>query len=351
MSPTPMHWTLAAPFIHASSDRWLTDFVSNAANDLSFDAVPADYHHDRSRKITGIDAWRDYARHGNATWRAAQAATGAGPGTGRRGIITCFPQLAITVGLRKRLARSDIPLVAWTFNLGKVYPGARRLLARTALPAVNRFIVHSRSEISAYSEWLQLPPERFTFVPLQRATSPITLQEDLDQPFLLSMGSAQRDYRLLFRVLGELGYPAVVVAGPHAVAGLVVPPNVELRSGLTADECFALVQRARLSVIPVANQDTASGQVTLLDAMMYARAAIITACPASVDYVVDGVDALLVRHGDHDDMKRAIQRLWEDEALRAFVGASARSASIERFSDEAIGQILGSVLREVAATR
>ena len=347
MVNTPMRWTLAAPFIHAASDRWLTDFVPNPGNDLSFDAVPADYHHDRSRKITGLDAWRDYARHGNATWRTARAAASAGPS----GIITCFPQLAITVGLRKRLARSNIPLVAWTFNLGQVYPGARRLLARAALPAVNRFIVHSRSEISAYSEWLQLPPERFTFVPLQRATSPITLAEDLDKPFLLSMGSAQRDYRLLFRVLGELGYPAVVVAGPHAVAGLVVPPNVDLCSGLSADECFALVQCARLSVIPVANQDTASGQVTLLDAMMYARAAIITACPASVDYVVDGVDAMLVRHGDHDDMKRAIQLLWEDAALRASLGANARRACIEKFSDEAIGRVMGNVLHEVVNAR
>lgn len=342
-----MRWTLAAPFIHAASDRWLTDFVPNPGNDLRFDAVPADYYHDRSRKITGLDAWRDYARHGNATWRAARTAAGAAAGTRRSGIITCFPQLAITVGLRKRMARSDIPLVAWTFNLGKVYPSARRLLARAALPAVDRFIVHSRSEISAYSEWLQLPPERFTFVPLQRATSPITLTEDMDKPFLLSMGSAQRDYRLLFRVLGELGYPAVVVAGSHAVAGLTVPQNVELRSGLSADECFALLQRARLSVIPVANQDTASGQVTLLDAMMYGRAAIITACPASVDYVIDGVDAMLVRHGDHDDMKRAIQLLWDHKTLRASLGASARKACIEKYSDEAIGKVMGNVLEVV----
>lgn len=345
MSDAPFRWTIAAPFIHAATDRWLTAFVPNPDSDLRFQVVPADYTHDRSRKITGAGAWRDYARHGNATWHAAQGERGSS------GIVTCFPQLAITVGLRKRLARSDIPLVAWTFNLGKVYPGARRMLARSALTAVNRFIVHSRSEIKAYSEWLQLPPERFTFVPLQRATSPITLPEDLDKPFLLSMGSAQRDYRLLFRVLGELGYSAVVVAGPHAVAGLTVPSNVELRSGLSADECFALVQRARLSVIPVANQDTASGQVTLLDAMVYARATIITACPASVDYVVDGVDAMLVRPSDHDGMKRAIQTLWEDAALRASLGANARRACIEKFSDEAIGRVMGSVLNDVVGSR
>jgi len=105
------------------------------------------------------------------------------------------------------------------------------------------------------------------------------------------MGTAQRDYRLLFGVLAELRYPTTIVAGAHAVAGLTVPPNVTVRSGLTPQQCFELSQRARLNVIPVANQTTASGQVTLLDAMMFARPAIITSCPASIDYVTHGKDA------------------------------------------------------------
>lgn len=339
-----MSWLLAAPFIRDTSDRWLTRFVPNEDGALSFHSIPADYIHDRSRKVTGLDAWRDYFRHANTVWRAGRLSTGPS------GVLTCFPQLAITVGLRKRLALSGTPLVAWNFNLGKLYPGARRRLARTALPAVDRFIVHSRSEVTAYSDWLDMPVERFQFVPLQRATRPIEVAEDSDKPFLLSMGSAQRDYRLLFGVLAELGYSAVIVAAPHAVAGLPVPPNVQIRSGLSAEQCFDLVQRARLSVIPVSNQDTASGQVTLLDAMMFARPVVITACPASVDYVTDRHDAMLVRHGDHDHLKVTIQMLWEDEALRVSMGMAARQTALHKFSDEAIGQVLGTVLREVGST-
>ncbi|MBC7499647.1 MAG: glycosyltransferase [Herminiimonas sp.] len=344
METTPMNWYLAAPFIQRKSDQWLTRYVPNHDESLKFHSVPAGYTHDRSRKITGFDAWRDYMRHGNAVWRAA------GGDTGPRGVITCFPQLPITVGLRKRVAFSNIPLVAWTFNLGKLYPGLRRRLARLALPAVDRFIVHSRHEIEAYSDWLNLPPERFQFVPLQRATRPITFNENKDKPFLLSMGSAQRDYRLLFGVLAELGYPAVIVAGPHAVAGLSIPPNVEVRSGLSSEQCFELVQRARISVIPIANQHTASGQVTLLDAMVFGRPVVITACPASTDYVTDRHDALLVRHGNHDDMKEAISRLWEDSTLRTAISTSARETAINNFSDEAVGKIMGSVLRDVSAS-
>lgn len=345
MTPTPANWFLGAPFIRDATDPWLTRFVPNADHAFKFHIVPGSYSHDRSRKVTGLEQWKDLFQHGFALWNSASQ------GPRPAGVLTCFPQLAITVALRKQLASTNMPLVAWNFNLGKLYTGARRHLARGALGAVDRFIVHSRSEVHAYSEWLDLPASRFQFVPLQRAVRDITFEEEVQRPFLLSMGSAQRDYRLLFAVLAELGYPAVVVAGAHAVAGLSVPGNVEVRSGLSAEQCFELVQRARLSVIPVANQDTASGQVTLLEAMMYGRPVIITSGPACLDYVTDRSDAILVRHGDHEDMKQAIQQLWEDEGLRAAIGRAARQTSIEKYSDEAIGRLMGQVLREVGLAR
>lgn len=336
-----MDWFIAAPFIHDPADRWLGNFVPQGA--ARFQAVPAPYSHDRSRRSTNATGWSDYFRHGLATWRAA--VNHRSPA----GIVTCFPQLPLTIGLRKRLSFKEVPLVAWSFNVGTLHGGLRRQLARAGLSAVDRFVVHSRAEIQACSEWLDLPPERFEFVPLQRGLQSGSLAEDRDHPFVLSMGSAHRDYRLLFAVLGGLGYRAIVVAGSHAIDGLRPPPNVEVRTGLTIEECHALIQHARVNVIPVDNQKTASGQVTLIDAMMYSRPVIITACPASVDYVQHGHDGLLVNHGDHDDLKQAIQRLWDDEPLRATMGQAARQTVVERFSDEAVGRELGRILTQVAA--
>src|SRR5437762_4151788 len=232
-----MRWYLAAPFIFSESDRWLAPFVPQDGDELSFQVVPATYDHDRSRKITGLAQWSDYFRHGNTLWREANS------GSKQCGMLTCFPQIPIAAGARKLMARSDMPLVAWTFNLGTLYTGAKQLAAKATLRAVDRFIVHSTHEVASYSEWLGLPKERFSFVPLQRATMPIVVPEDEADPFVLSMGSAQRDYRLLFEVLRELRYRAVVVAGPHAVAGLNVPSNVEVLSGLSTQQCHVLVQR------------------------------------------------------------------------------------------------------------
>jgi glycosyltransferase involved in cell wall biosynthesis len=346
MSANPVRWYVAVPWLRESSDSWrLTRFVPNEDRALDFQVIPANYSLDRSRKITSVGAWREFMGHGGNAWRAVNRTPGP------CGVITAFPQLPIAVALRKRLGRSNVPLVAWTFNLGQLYPGVRRLLSRAVLGAVDRFIVHSRAEIAAYSDWLGVSQERFQFVPFETPTRQIEFAEDTSDPFILSMGSAQRDYRLLFGVLSELRYAAVVVAAPHAVAGLSVPPNVKLLSGLTAQQCFELTQRARFNVIPVANQTTASGQVTLLDAMMFARPVIITSCPASVDYVTHGKDALLVQHGDPTDMKVAMQRMWEDETLRHDIGAAARRTAVEAFSEDVVGGVMGQILRDVGSSR
>jgi glycosyltransferase involved in cell wall biosynthesis len=205
-----------------------------------------------------------------------------------------FPQLALAVGLRQRVERKRKPIVAWTFNLGGLYPGVRQKIARIALARVDRFIVHARAEVSCYADWLGLPHGRFCFVPLQRAPIAIEEREDNQEPFLLSMGSARRDYATLFEAVRLSRRPTVVVAARHALEGLDIPPNVSIRSSLSAVECHRLAQRARINVVAVLNDQTASGQVTIVEAMRMGRAVVATRCTGSEDYIEHGVNGLLV---------------------------------------------------------
>ncbi len=238
-------------------------------------------------------------------------------------------------------------MIAWSFNLGVLPSGLKRRFSRLALRKVTLFVVHSRAEIVACSQWLGLGSDRFVFVPLQCPRRETVLPEDVDQPFVLSMGSANRDYALLFDVVRELGVRTVVVAGRHAVEHLDVPSNVELMSGLSAEQCHALLQRCRVNVVPVANAETASGQVTLLDALAFGRPTVVTLCPGSVDYIVDGVTAAGVQLGDRAQLKDAITRLWNDAVLRARMSEAARADALERFTDEAVGATLGRICDDI----
>jgi glycosyltransferase involved in cell wall biosynthesis len=266
-------------------------------------------------------------------------------------VITVFPQLAFIVGGLQRVSSDAKPVVAWCFNMGSLYAGLKRVAATAAFAKIDRFVVHSRAEISQYARWLRLPEDRFRFVHLQRAPIPIEESEDQRRPFVLAMGSARRDYACLIAAVRGSGYPTVVVAAPHALAGLSIPDNVEVRSGLSVTECHRLAQRARVNVVPILNEETASGQVTLLEAMRMGRAIVATRCAGSQDYVENEVTGLLVEPGSPEELRRAIERLWIDSELRERVGRTAANFAAEHCSDEAAGLALGRILDEVEAHR
>lgn len=336
-----MKWIVATPFIKTADDRWLGAFVPGDRH--SFTTVPAHHQHDRHRAQTDAGGWADHFVH---AWRALSQAHRS-----KGGLVTAFPQLPVAAGILSRLIWPRVPIVAWTFNIGKLPSGAKRRLSAFALRRVDAVVVHSRAEVDTCSEWFEIPRAKVVFVPLQRVVPDALAEEDEDAPYVVALGSANRDYALLFDVLRAKPVRTIVIASSHAVAGLDVPPCVELRAGLPLDECHRILQRARVSVIPVANATTASGQVTLLDSMGMGRATIVTRCPGSTDYVVDGETALLVSPGSREEMATALDRLWSDDDYRGRLGRQGRVHVVRHFSDAAVGRALGQVCDAVEQGR
>jgi glycosyltransferase involved in cell wall biosynthesis len=337
-----MQWTVITPFLdQTDNSNWLTSFVPGEQHQFCMlhrqTRLSTQSWHTRRARETGYEEWLGFFNQ-----------TGAALAQKPDGIITVFPQLAATVGLRQRLTRKRIPVIAWCFNLGACYPGPKRLLAKTALKDVDRFIVHSNRERENLSQWLELPLSRFEFVPLQRGKITITETEETSNPFLLAMGSAQRDYPTLFKAVEKLGLRTIVVAGNHALAGLTIPDHVEVRSGLTMNECLQLAQQARISVVPLLDSQTAAGQVTIIEAMWMSRPVVATRCIGSEDYIKDGETGFLVEPHSVDDLVQAIEKLWNNLELRNSIGKQAGDYSSKHFSDEAAGAALGRILDDVA---
>lgn len=331
-----VHWHVVAPFIRDEHARWLHDFAPSPSR--RFSVHPARYTHDRSRPETGARQWHDY-------WAHARAVMSMSSGKSRQGMICVFPQLAMCAGVQKLLhRRSGFPIVAWCFNVGALYGGAKGIAARLAATRIDRFVVHSTAEVLTCSHWLGVEQGRFEFVPLQRPLEIIQMAEDDQTPFILAMGSARRDYALFMRVVSSLGIPAVVVAGEHALRGIDVPGNVRVLRNLSNDQCNELIQRARLCVVPIDNDDTASGQVTVIDAMMFGRAVVATRCAGTVDYMTHGVDGVLVDRGSESALSAAIAGLWNDASQRKSLGSAARARVSTGLSDEAAGAHLGRIL-------
>jgi glycosyltransferase involved in cell wall biosynthesis len=337
MSVTPMRWMVLTPFTRSTDVGWIPGHIKSLK--YSFEGVPATYDHDRSRPRSGMREWLDYFRQSLTAWTAHYRR-----GSERIGFLTSFPQLPVCLGILKRVTLSKAPIVAWCFNLGKTYGGMKGRLARFALSAVDIFVVHSTAEIEIYSRWLSIPRERFIFVPLSIQTNVFEVESEAPEPFVLAIGSANRDYDCLVRALKPLGYNTIIVAGRHAVENLALPPFVEVRSGLSLSECHKLSQRARVNVIPIKNADSASGQVTLLETMMFGKAVVATRCAGTVDYVTENSNALLVEPDDDKALAVAISELWCDEKKRRMIGDAARSTIYNSVTFEAVASKMCDVL-------
>lgn len=336
----PQSWVVAAAFFTQEHNLWLDDFIADPA--LSFQKIapprPTGSWHQRPSQLTSASEWLLHLRH-------AQRAMRQRPD----GIVTCFPQLAMCAALLKKFSRKKPRLIAYNYNLGELLPGRRQRLARFVAREIDRYIVHSPAEIESYSRYLDIPRERLVFAPLHRGAIPIPRDEDTKAPFLVAMGSAHRDYRLLIAAVDRLGIKAIIIARADLIDALPKSPHVTFMSGLSEDECLQIMARARICVTPIKNQKTSSGQVTFIQAMQLGVPTVTTRSPGTDGYFSDEESGILIAPDDLDEMVSAISRLWTDATLRTRIAARARAAALSNLSDEAAAERLRRVILSIDA--
>jgi len=334
-------WSVVAPFFRGTSgDRWIDDFIPNSP--WEFRKVPlsaaGDDWHLRSKRATSVSKWLRY-------WDQSRRAFPAW------GLITNFPQAALAMAVQKTLRRLDVPLLAWCFNLGQYPHGLKRLGARIALKSVDRFVVHSTGEIGRISEFLDVPPNRIEFVPLQRAPIAIEASEETKCPFVAAMGSANRDYATFFKAADITGLPCKVVASPRSLDGLRVPSNVAVEHGLSAAQCHRVVQQSRFSVVPLLDPNIASGQVTVIESMRMNRPVIATRSMGTTDYIRDSETGTLVPPREPEALAAAMLQLWDDASLRQRYARNAAEFAEESLSDPAAARALARIILELERER
>lgn len=317
----PQTWAVVAAFFEDENARWIDDFV--VVLDVNFVKIirknrAKNWHSGKSR-TTRVSVWLKHLRQAYAAYRVKPD-----------GIVTAFPQLAMCTALLRKPV-----IIAYRFNLGGFLGGVKQKLARWLSKEVSMFVVHSPSEIEPYAASLGVSVDQIRFVPIQRGALSLPREEDTSAPFILAMGSAQRDYETLIKSVDALGIATKIVTRKNDIAKLPQSQHVAFLSDMTLDECTKLLARARLSVTPVSNLETASGQVTFVTAMRLGVPVIVTKCPGSDGYLRDKDTGYLVEPFNEERMTSAISALWGNETLRSTLAESGRLEAELRFSDEA----------------
>lgn len=330
-----MDWVVAAPYFETADDQWISDAVTDGRH--RFTLVPRvgeDRNWHQSSAQAGVGEWGDRARQA--------AAAIAAPADG---IITVFPQLAASAGGLQALRRDRRPLVAWMFNTEGIGSGFRRVGARLALRRVDRFVVHSTAEIDVYHRLLGLPAERFTFVPLQYGAEVETERPaGQDEPYVFATGTGYRDYATFLDAIGRLGHRTLILASDRALAGLEIPPNVEILDQITRPEIRRLVRHARVNVVPLTEQGTTAGLVTIVETFRHGRSMVITRRAGLEDYCWEGENVLCAGPGDAAGLADAIDAMWGDRELRDRLDRAAGDFGRSNCTDEAAAAHLVGIL-------
>jgi glycosyltransferase involved in cell wall biosynthesis len=100
--------------------------------------------------------------------------------------------------------------------------------------------------------------------------------------------------------------------------------------GFTRDVA-AVWRHADIFVLPARSREGMPR--ALLEAASSARAAIVTDVPGCRHFVTDGVEGLVVPPGDATALADALERLARDPALRARLGAAARSKVLAGYTE------------------
>ncbi len=118
--------------------------------------------------------------------------------------------------------------------------------------------------------------------------------------------------------------PLVAVVRPNNLQGLTVPPNVAIRTNIPFPDAINILNYSRFTVVPLVGSEVPCGHVTIVVAMQFGVAPIVTRSTGLDDYAIADRTAVTYQAHDAADLARQIRRLWDDRPLARTLGDNGR---------------------------
>ena len=262
------------------------------------------------------------------------------------------------------IARPSAPLAIW-YHSDVVRPALQYALfyapvAHTAYARARRFVVSSPAlaahapALAPYQSRIRVIPFGIDQAPWQAAAAPV----DPGPPFVFFAGR-HVDYKgvdVLLRALTGGSTRAIIAGdGPRRTAWerlareLGLDARVTFTGEIADSELRRLMQACAVFVLPSVTQAEAFGYVQL-EAMAAGKPVISTDVPSGVSWVnQDGKTGFVVRAGDAAALREAIDRVMNDAALRARLGAAGRARVEDEFTLARLRDRLGAFYEDFGA--
>lgn len=244
--------------------------------------------------------------------------------------------------LLRRLLRQRYPKMAILAFALRGWPFRSARVARFAMRDVDLITVPTSHELRSYSEYLQIPPERFRHCvngtrdivqgePISRGPSFATGGEE-SIPLVFAGGYSHRDFATFVESVCGLRARVLIVAPRSRDLCRRLPDNVEWLDTVPPHVYRTKMLGASIVVVPLEEVRFAVGLMEILSAMAAGKAIVATRTFATQEYLEPDRTGLLVKPGDPIELNEAIRNLLEYPDKAACLGANARDAYLTRYT-------------------
>jgi glycosyltransferase involved in cell wall biosynthesis len=298
----------------------------------------------RERAAGALHRWTWNARELTLPWELGDAEVAVTP------LANLFPLSA--------RARGRPRVVLLSYGITTVWQRASRLRRRlfaVSLRACEAVACLGIEQRDALVTAAGLEPSRVRVVPIgvdERYFRPSPLPDD---GYVLSVGKdLARDYGTLARAAAGLDAKVVVVGHPRNLAGIPLPPHLEVRTGVSWAELRRLYAGAACVVLPLRRPEyrlgtEGSGLTALLEAMACGRPVVASDRAVLRDYARSGESCIFVPPEDPAALRQGVESVLGDRPLAERLGARGRELVEEQFTSPALAARLAALLREVGA--
>ena len=258
-------------------------------------------------------------------------------------LVSHGPRLTFYGAICSSVLRKTAPHLAFSFNFTDLPNGVLRKSMARAYRLIDRFVVFSSMERKLYSEYFDLPIDRFDMIHWGVRPPEIFQEEAIEQgPYICAIGSQGRDYEVLLRAIRIL--PAmkfVIVTTPNNLCGLAIPENARVLTNISLRVAMNILNNASLMVLPLRSSQTPCGHVTIVSAMHLGKPILATDSVGVRDYIEQDVTGRVVTPRDPVALSNQIEELLSSPADLKRLGECARTFASHNCSEDNTANYLG----------
>jgi glycosyltransferase involved in cell wall biosynthesis len=223
-------------------------------------------------------------------------------------------------------------------------------------PAIRRAVraaqVMTGWEGPYHAKLLNVPEDRFRYIPWPLLDGGESRSaKDAATRKVMSSGRAVCDWETLFQAAADTDWSLTIVCGQPDLARvrkLARPNGAAVMCDISVVEHQREIESSMVYVLCLRDEPTSCGQVRLMNAISAGVPVVATRVRGLEGYAIDGTTAVLVNPGDHEAIRREVNRLLENPAERRALSEKARDFAKGRSVQE-YHEAIANAVAEVAA--